>query len=216
MLRESLLALIPVFGDRRKMSSFWDDWFKKFMGRRGSFFFPDIERMIGEMEREMAEAFKEMERQMPRDMVRERRLSNGTVRREYGPFVYGYSVKIGPDGKPIIREFGNIKPGTPGAGRPSLNLQDQREPLVDIIEDEETVKVVAELPGVNKDEIKLYATDRSLAISVDTPQRGYYKKLELPVEVDGASARSTYRNGVLETVMTKKKRKGEGTPIKIE
>jgi len=198
------------------MSSFWDDWFKKFMGRRGSFFFPDIERMIEEMEREMAEAFKDMERQMPRNLVRERRLSDGSVRREYGPFVYGYSVKIGPDGKPIIREFGNIKPGTPGAGQPPLNLQDQREPLVDIIEDEETVKVVAELPGVNKDEIKLYATDRSLAISVDTPPRRYYKKLELPVEVDGASARSTYRNGVLETVMTKKKPEGEGTPIKIE
>jgi len=198
------------------MSSFWDDWFKKFRGRRGSFFFPDIERMIEEMEREMAEAFKDMEANIPRDMVRERRLPNGTVRREYGPFVYGYSVKIGPDGKPIIREFGNLKPGFPGTGRPPLNLQDQREPLVDIIEDEKTVKVVAELPGVEKEEIKLYATDRTLAISVDTPQRRYYKKLDLPVEVDETSARSTYKNGVLETVMTKKKGEGEGTPVKIE
>ncbi len=198
------------------MSSDWDDWFKKFMGRRGSFFFPDIERMIEEMEREMAEAFKEMESYMPRDMVRERRLDNGTVRREYGPFVYGYSVKIGPDGKPIIREFGNIKPGFPGTGEPPLNLQDQREPLVDIIEEENIVKVVAELPGVEKDEIRLYATNRTLAISVDTPERRYYKKLELPAEVDEKSARSTYKNGVLETVLTKKKREGEGTPVRIE
>ena len=40
----------------------WDDWFNRFWRRRRSFFFPDIERMIEEMEREMAEAFKEMEK----------------------------------------------------------------------------------------------------------------------------------------------------------
>ena len=197
------------------MSSFWDDWFRKFWGRRRSFFFPDMERMIEEMEREMTEAFKEMKSSVPREMVRERRLPDGTIRREYGPFVYGYSVKIGPDGRPIIREFGNIKPGL-GAGRPPLNLRDQRAPLVDVIEDEETVKVVAELPGVGKEDIKLYAVERTLTIEVDTPRRKYYKKLELPVEVDETSARSTYRNGVLETVMKKKRPRGEGTPIEID
>jgi len=200
----------------KNMSSFWDDWFKRFWSRRGSFFFPDMERMMEEMEREMAEAFKEMESRVPREMVRERRLPNGTVRREYGPFVYGYSVKIGPDGRPIIREFGNIKPGIPGAGRPPLDLQDRREPLVDVIEDEKTVKVIAELPGVDKKDIKLYATNTTLTITVDTPQRKYHKRLELPVEVDETSAKSTYKNGVLETVLTKKSRGGEGTPIKIE
>jgi len=197
------------------MSSFWDDWFKRFWGRRGSLFFPDIERMMEDMEREMAEEFKGMEDRIPREMIRERRLPNGTVRREYGPFVYGYSVKIGPDGKPLIREFGNIKPG-PGAGRKPLNLQEQREPLVDIVEDEDTVKVVAELPGVERDDIKLYLTEKTLTISVDAPQSKYHKELDLPVEVDENSARSTYRNGVLETVMSKRKRRGKGTPIKVE
>ncbi|HDI53124.1 MAG TPA: Hsp20/alpha crystallin family protein, partial [Candidatus Bathyarchaeota archaeon] len=88
--------------------SMWDEWFRRFRRR---FFFPDIERMIEEMEREMAEAFKEIESSIPRDMVREYRLPDGSIRREYGPFVYGYSIRIGPDGKPIIREFGNFKPG---------------------------------------------------------------------------------------------------------
>jgi HSP20 family protein len=196
------------------MSSSWDDWFEKFLGRRRSFFFPDIERMIKEMEREMAEAFKEMESQVPREMVRERRLPDGSLRREYGPFVYGYSVKISPDGRPVIREFGNIKPGL-GEGRIPLNLQDQREPLVDVIQDEETVKVVAELPGVEKKDIRLFATERTLTISVETPETKYHKRLELPVEVDETSARSTYRNGVLETVLKKRKPKGEGSPIEI-
>ena len=197
------------------MSSYWDDWFKRFRERRG-FFFPDIDRMMEDMEKFMSDAFKEMEDSVPRDMVRVRRLPDGSVRREYGPFVYGYSVKIGPDGRPIIREFGNIKPGLGGEGQPPLNLQEQREPLVDIVEEDESVKIIAELPGVAKDDIRLYATERTLTIDVDTPDRKYRKELELPVEVDETSARSTYRNGVLETALTKRKPKGKGAQIKIE
>ncbi len=197
------------------MSSFWDDWFKRFKDRRG-FFFPEIDRMIEEMEKEMAKSFRDMENLMPRDMVRVRRLPDGSIRREYGPFVYGYSVKIGPDGKPIIREFGNLKPGMGGEGQPPLNLQDQREPLIDVIEEDETIKVVAELPGVDKEDISLYVTEKTLTIDVGSPERRYHKDLEFPVEIDEASARSTYKNGVLETTLTKRKPKGRGKPIKIE
>ncbi|MDH5201454.1 MAG: Hsp20/alpha crystallin family protein [Candidatus Bathyarchaeota archaeon] len=197
------------------MSSYWDDWFKRFRERRG-FFFPEIDRMMEDMEKFMSDAFKEMEDTVPRDMVRVRRLPDGSVKREYGPFVYGYSVKIGPDGRPIIREFGNIKPGLGGEGQSPLNLQEQREPLVDIVEEDESVKIIAELPGVAKDDIRLYATERTLTIDVDTPDRKYRKELELPVEVDETSARSTYKNGVLETALTKMKPKGKGAQIKIE
>ena len=196
------------------MSS-WDDWFKRFKERRG-FFFPEIDRMIEEMEKEMADAFSEMENIMPRDMVRVRRLPDGSVRREYGPFVYGYSVKIGPDGKPTVREFGNIKPGPGGEGRPPLNLQEQREPLVDVIEEDDQLKVVAELPGVDKKDISLYLDEHHLTISVETPDKRYHKELELPYEIDEASSKSTYRNGVLETVLTRKERKDKGKRIKIE
>ena len=194
--------------------SFWDEWFKRF-GRRSSIF-GDIDRLIEEMEKEMAEAFKEMENTMPEDMYRERRLPDGSVRREYGPFVYGYSVKIGPDGKPVIREFGNMKPGLTGEGGAPLNLTDRREPLVDLIEDDDTVKVLAELPGVEKNEIRLRATDYGLTISVDNPTRKYYKELEFPVEVNEKSAKSTYTNGVLEIVFRKKQRDDAGTEIRIE
>ena len=194
--------------------SFWDEWFKRF-GRRSSIF-GDIDRMIEEMEKEMAEAFKDMENTMPEDMYKERRLPDGSVRREYGPFVYGYSVKIGPDGKPTIREFGNMKPGLTGEGGAPLNLTERREPLVDVIEDGETVKVLAELPGVEKRDIRLKATDHSLTINVDNPTRKYYKELEFPEEVDEKTAKSTYTNGILEIVFRKKRRDDAGTEIRIE
>jgi len=196
------------------MSS-WDDWFKRLRERRG-FFFPEIEKLIEDMEKEMTEAFRDMENTMPRDMVRVRRQPDGSVRREYGPFVYGYSVKIGPDGKPTVREFGNLKPGKGGEGQPSLDLQDMREPLVDVIEEENAVKVLAELPGVNKEDISLFLSDNVLTINVDTPERRYHKELSLPGEVDESSARSTYTNGILETVLTKRERRDKETKINIE
>ena len=27
-----------------------------------------------------------------------------------GPFYYGYTMTIGPDGKPVVKEYGNVKP----------------------------------------------------------------------------------------------------------
>ena len=42
------------------------------------------------------------------------RLKEGGKVREVGPIVYGYSMTIGPDGKPRIREFGNVKPTSAG------------------------------------------------------------------------------------------------------
>lgn len=193
----------------------WDDWFKRLKERKG-FFFPEIDKIIDDMERAMAESFRGMESQMPRNMVRVRHLPDGSVRREYGPFVYGYSVKIGPDGKPIVREFGNMKPGLGGEEGPPLTLQDRREPLVDIIDEEDHIRVLAELPGVDKEDIHLYVDEHILTIKVETPERRYYKELALPDEIDGSSSKSTYRNGVLETVLKKRKKRDTGTRITIE
>jgi len=195
--------------------SAWDEWFKRLRERKG-FFFPEIDKMIDEVEREMTESFKDMENQMPRDMVRVRRLPDGSVRREYGPFVYGYSVKISPDGKPIVREFGNMKPGPRGEGELPLNLQDQREPLVDVIDEEDQIKVLAELPGVEKEDIQLYVDEHTLTIKVETTERRYHKELTLPDDIDSSSSRSTYRNGILETVLKKRKHRDTGTRISIE
>jgi len=179
--------------------------------------FSEIDKMFMEMEREMEKMMKELERGIPRSLVREKVTPDGARVREYGPFIWGYTMTIGPDGKPIIREFGNIRPELMGAPpKPTLNVQEYREPLVDVVETDDEVKVVAELPGVEKDQIQLYATERTLTISVDTPERKYYKELELPAEVDPSTAKSKYRNGILEVVLKKAPKKPKGVRLKVE
>src|SRR6476661_7892690 len=137
------------------------DWFNRFFGSRSSrgkgtgfFGFPDIFRggfdeMRREMEREFEDAFKNIESKAPKDLVREYEAPGGGKVKEYGPFVYGYSMTIGPDGKPKVREFGNVKPSSRGFGggmtRPEIS--GETEPLVDVSTTGKEVKVVVEMPG---------------------------------------------------------------------
>jgi HSP20 family protein len=188
----------------------YPEWFRRRRGREP--FFGDIDRMFHEMERMMEEEFKSFTENVPKDYVKERKLPDGSTVRELGPFVYGYSMKIGPDGKPEIREFGNIKKSLKGP-----QVKEEREPLVDIVETNHDIRVVAELPGVEKSDIKLHGTEDSLTISVDTPQSKYYKEVMLPAKVRVREAKSTYKNGVLEVVLptAEPPKNPEGEPIDI-
>ena len=147
---------------------------------------------------------QEFSKRTPKNLIRERKLPDGRIVRELGPFVYGYSMKIGPDGKPEVKEFGNIKPGI-GYGRPHIDIKETREPLADVMTTNGEIKVIVEMPGVEKKDIKLHGTEKNLTLSVDTPQHKYHKEIKLPTNVDLKSAKSTYKNGVLEVTLTKKK-----------
>lgn len=185
--------------------------------RRFPFFrewgFDDLDKIFGEMEKMMEDELKSFTERVPKNYVRERRLPDGKVERELGPFVYGYSVRIGPDGKPEVSEFGNVKQGRSGP-----LVKEEREPLVDIIENNGEVRVVAELPGVDKNDIQLYGTEDSLTITVDIPERKYYKEVALPAKVNVIDAKTRYKNGVLEVILPKVRddRKQKGEPIKID
>jgi HSP20 family protein len=198
------------------MSSNNDDypeWFKKRRNSSKDPFFGEIDDMFREMEKMMDEELKNFTEKVPKEYVKERKLPDGSTVKELGPFVYGYSMKIGPDGKPEIQEFGNLKKGLKGPPE----VKEEREPLVDIMETNDDVHVVVELPGVEKTDIKLHGTEDELTISVDTPQYKYFKEVALPVKVKVKEANSTYKNGVLEVVLPKAEvlDKPKGEPIDI-
>jgi HSP20 family protein len=192
----------------------YPEWFKR---RRNRFskdpFFGDIDNMFREMEKMMEEEFKKFSENVPKDYIKERKLPDGSTVKEFGPFVYGYSMKIGPDGKPEIQEFGNLKKSLTGP-----QVKEEREPLVDVVETNNEIRVVAELPGVEKTDIKLHGTEDSLTISVDTPQSKYYKEVNLPAKVKVKDAKSTYKNGVLEVIIPKVEapKEPKGEPIGID
>jgi len=193
----------------------WSRWFKKRQPFfRGSLW--DIDETFKEMEEMMAKEFEDLSKRAPEDLLRERTLPDGTKMKSWGPFVYGYSVTVGPDGKPKVREFGNFKAET-RMGKPYMDVKEKREPLADVINTDGEVRVIVELPGVEKKDIKLSGTENKLTISVDTPEHKYFKEVELPAKVDSKKATSKYKNGVLDiTVPKKKEEKPKGETINIE
>ncbi|MEM2087470.1 MAG: archaeal heat shock protein Hsp20 [Thermoproteota archaeon] len=192
-----------------------EDWFEEWFDRVEK----DLRRMMRRafsatpFEEDFFDFFKDLEGKFPKDLVKEEKLPDGSVRKEYGPFVYGYSVRIGPDGKPVVREFGNVKRKVSPA-KP-LEVKEAAEPLVDIITEEDQIKVIAEVPGVDKQDIKLNVVGKTLSIRADSERRKYSKDVELPEEVDPKSAKASYRNGILEVALSriKKEKKGETIPI---
>ena len=187
-----------------------NDWYKRFfsgLSPFGRWNFEDMFREFDEMRRSFSEQFKNIENRIPKDLVKEYETPEGGKVREVGPIVYGYSMTIGPDGKPNIREFGNVK--SPFAGRefyhqqPSISAE--REPLVDISSTDKEVKVIVEMPGIKKENIKINAYEDSVEITSNHPQRKYHKVIDLPPEADIETVRSTYNNGILEVIFNKKK-----------
>ena len=113
----------------------------------------------------------------------------------------------------MVREFGNVRKGE---GTPWNEIQDKREPLIDVVSSDKEVRVIAEMPGVEKADINVTINERSLVISVDKEDRRYYKELELPGIVDPRGAKSNYNNGILEVTIPLKSPGGSGVKLRVD
>jgi len=171
---------------RRRKDREWDDFFEEFFGREFEVFDEIFERMM----RDIEEMFRMAEK--------------GEIK----PIVRGFSIRIGPDGKPEIKEFGTKQPIVEGV--------EERRPLIDVIETDDEVQVIAEMPGVKKEDIDLNATEKTLEIRAEGENRRYHEIVELPCEVIPESAKARYNNGVLEVVFKKKYPEKKGKKIKVE
>ncbi len=72
-------------------------------------------------------------------------------------------------------------------------VQEVREPVVDIFEEEDHVLVVAEMPGVSPEDVKITVEDDLLTISAERGDKKYRKEVLLP-----ASCRSREDAGHLQ------------------
>ena len=110
--------------------------------------------------------------------------------------IYGFTVKVGlGDQGPRIEPFGNIRRDA-DSGR--TEVQEVREPMVDVFEEEDHLLVLAELPGVGKDDIKVDVKDDVLTITAERGDKKYRKEVLLPCCVPKSKMQVTCNNGVLE------------------
>lgn len=80
---------------------------------------------------------------------------------------------------------------------------------VDIHERPDELRVIADLPGVAKEDIQLKCDGRVLMISAENDRRNYDERVDLPTRVDESSASAKYNNGVLEVVLQREARSSD-------
>ena len=195
----------------------FDYWERDIIPRRNSFrnFFDEMDREFAQAEEMINRVFNTARGIGPSNVDAFRKVSTF-------PYYYGYQITVGPDGRPHVREFGNVKPSHSkdrfsGIGIDKPEITAEREPLADVNSTDNEVRVVFEMPGLSKQDIKINAFDETVEVIASNNQRKYHKTLELPKEADIETARSTYNNGILEVTFDKKKSvKPKGKEIKID
>lgn len=138
----------------------------------------------------------------------------GGEHKEEKTMIYGIDIKIGPDGKPIVKEWGNVP--SPFDGFQGLNAMNkipefgatkkmpqnteiQEKTNIDFIDNpaEGKGKIIAEMPGVEKDDITITYREQKMHIQANGEKRQYKESVGLP-RIDEKSIKALYKNGVLE------------------
>ncbi len=102
---------------------------------------------------------------------------------------------------------------------------------VDIIDEGDNIRVVADLPGFRKDDIEIWVEDGELVIKAvrkeerEEKAENYlrrerrfgevYRRIAIPAEVDVDKIKARYNNGVLEIILPKTE-KAKKKVIKVE
>lgn len=110
-------------------------------------------------------------------------------------------------------------------------IERYRKPFIDIVEKDKEVIATVEMPGLNKEDIKINLTEDRLEISAETKQDeekkekgyiykerrsgSYYRSIYLPSSIDPDNAKASYNNGVLEIKIPRTEIKKKA-PLKVE
>jgi HSP20 family protein len=112
--------------------------------------------------------------------------------------VFGVSIKTAVGGKPVVESFGNVKKTPQGPA-----VEEEREPITDVFDEDKEIRIYAEMPGVNQKDIKLDLKEDILDIWAQTGDRKYHKEILLPSKVQADTLVSSYNNGILEIKVKK-------------
>ncbi len=175
-----------------------------------------MEDIMKKMTNEMKETMEKQNGQPPTpeqmaDLIRKSMENQGLKGPNInGPFVFGFNMNLDKDGKVRFNPIGNIKQKHPNAQdadiTPEMEISESRDPVIDVFEEKELITIIAEMPGVSKDEIKMEFEEDSLILSAknDETQKNYYSKVKLPSKINPKEAKARFTNGILELKIKKK------------
>ena len=154
----------------------------------------DLRDMLDELDRYFADFEKDIEA-----TVRDAFFGNG---RETRPFVAGFTFNMGPEGKPSVQIFGNNPVRRDGFRSPiSEQLVDEKDGIL---------RLILEMPGVEKADIKVDATEEAAVITAERGEKRYRAEVTFKQPVKPESGKAEYRNGLLEISFSLKDKPNKG------
>jgi HSP20 family protein len=110
--------------------------------------------------------------------------------------VMGFSVKVGIGGQGVkVQPFGNIRKDE---NTGEAVVQEIREPVVDIFEEKDHTLVLAEMPGISAEDVRIEVKDDLLCIYAEKMDKKYSKEVLLPQTYPKDKMSISCNNGILE------------------
>ncbi|MBI2470939.1 MAG: Hsp20/alpha crystallin family protein [Planctomycetes bacterium] len=115
---------------------------------------------------------------------------------------FGFSIKVGNldtnNGKinPFRSNMNNDK-------KHGITVFELLEPLVDVFEETDHTLIIADMPGVNENDIHVDLKDDILQISTKTTEKNYQKEILLKESFTKDRIVHTYKNGILKISLIK-------------
>jgi HSP20 family protein len=146
----------------------------------------DKRRNLKDMLDELDKYFEEFEK----DVQTFARSSVSVAHLRAEPYVAGFSFKLGPQGRPNVQFFGDSP----------LHHDGFRSPMTEQMLDERNgvLRLVLDMPGVDKSDIQVDATDDRAVVTAKRESRKYRAEIQFRAQVQPDSGRAEYKNGLLE------------------
>lgn len=108
--------------------------------------------------------------------------------------MYGFNIRTLANGTAKVEHIGHVVKKTPKGPV----VEEVREPIADVFDEDDHILVVVELPGIEESDIKIDISGDIVTLSAERGEKKYSKEVLLPCKVDEKSLTSSYKNGILE------------------
>ena len=140
-------------------------------------------------------------------------LSGMTAQVPGSPITYSINIRVDENGVPSVSQ-----PAPGKDAKASLEPDDARTPLVEVVERPRSITVIAEVPGADRNSLWVRAAPKRLEIrsAADGKPGMRANVINLPVLINPATASARFLNGILEVNVAKGSGPAAARSVKVE
>lgn len=114
--------------------------------------------------------------------------------------VYGFTVRTAIGDGVKVEPFGNVRRDQDGK---LVEVVQIREPMTDVFDEHDHLLIIAEVPGITAEDVRLELHDDILIFSAENGESKYRKEVLLPASFSSDRMSFTCRNGLLKVRFNK-------------